>query len=82
MLFVILLQIGDEILKVNGMILDESIHDEVVNVLKNKRSLTFVTRSKISFSDFGKYFYEVRFYFLTLGNISMIKSIFGFVEIC
>ena len=44
-----LFQVGDEILKVNGFVLHESIHDEVVNVLKNKKSLTFVTKSE-SFS--------------------------------
>ena len=41
-----LFQIGDEILKVNGFVLHESIHDEVVNVLKSKKSLTFVTKSE------------------------------------
>ena len=30
----------------NGFVLHESIHDEVVNVLKSKKSLTFVTKSK------------------------------------
>jgi len=39
------LRVGDEILKVNGFVLHESIHDEVVNVLKNKKSLTFVTKN-------------------------------------
>ena len=39
-------QVGDEIVRVNGLILSESTHEEVVNVIKNKKSLTLTVKCK------------------------------------
>ena len=37
-------QVGDEIVRINGLILSESTHEEVANILKLKKSLTLTVK--------------------------------------
>ena len=39
-------QIGDEIVRINGLILSESTSEEVVNIIKLKKSLTLTVKCK------------------------------------
>ena len=38
------MQVGDEVLRVNGLTLVDAIHEEVVNLIKLKKTLTLTVR--------------------------------------
>ena len=38
------LKVGDELLRINGLILSESTHEEVVNILRLKKTLTLTLK--------------------------------------
>ena len=38
------LKVGDEIIRINGLILTESTHEEAVNLIKLKKTLTLTLR--------------------------------------
>ena len=40
----IIMQVGDEIVRINGLILSESTHEEVVNLIRLKKTLTLTLR--------------------------------------
>ena len=41
----IIMQVGDEIVRINGLILSESTHEEVVNLIRLKKTLTLTLRA-------------------------------------
>ena len=43
---ILTIQVGDEIIRINGLILSESTHEEVVNLIKLKKTLTLTIRGK------------------------------------
>ena len=37
-------QVGDEVIRINGLILSESTHEEVVSIMTHKKSLTLTVK--------------------------------------